>query len=191
MIERFETTGEDILRTKDNGLRYRLCQYTYTNDDNSQRLGLDITRVHPGKPSDIPFLYSFCLELRKNSEDMDPQTMQRIDRSFDRRVKKIPGITEERHGLVFRTPDENELLVNLDCYPNTFSSESETQIGITVAQDFDKQIQSLDRVVASLPYAVGVFNQLSPLQIEQEVVDRTIRIARESDLIRHRSLRRK
>lgn len=190
MIETFETSKKDILGTKDNGLRYRLSSYSYTNDD-SQELGLDITRIHPSQPRTAPFLYSFSLGFSEDIGDMPSQRIQTLRRSFDRKAKKIPKLKEETDRFTLKTPDGNGLLVYWHYSQPSSQQSNITRTEINLYQDFDKKIETLDGVIASLPYAVRVFNQLSPLQFEREAVERAIRIARESDLIKHKSLRTK
>jgi hypothetical protein len=150
-----------------------------------------MSRVHPGKPNPVPFLYSFRLEFSKDIKQPSYPRYVAMKNSFDRKAEEIPRIKSVRDGFALRTPNKNNLFITWFYTPPTSIESNTSQIGISVAQDFHQHIETLDGVVTTLPYAVKVFNKLSPLPLQQEAIDRTIRIARESDLIRYKAFRRR
>jgi len=123
----------------------------------------------------LPFTYSFMI----NSNQPIPwrqKNIEKLKREFiDRMSKKQEFILDQdREDFVgYVNPEHHDILVDW------IRLDSSITLGVIQA----KKLQDLDQVIQSLPYAVDLFNQLSPHKLEQEVVDRSIAIARQSDLV--------
>ncbi len=188
MVETYTKGDEEMLMRVDNGFNQDLSSYTCPIGETSE-LGLSIERSMQGERSPTPFLYSFNLYARTDKETLSPKQRETQRKKFIGLASKLPGFKElpnDGYFIEYQNPDQNVLISAT--YP---SVSTQTHINLNVTSNHDRREETLDKAIASLPYAVKVFNQLSPYQLKQEAVDRVMQIAQERDLIKPKLKRRK
>jgi len=127
----------------------------------------------------LPFTYSFMI----NSYQPIPRRqkdIKRLKKEFKDRMSNKPGFildSDEDDLVDYVNPGQHDILV--DWINHSGSDNPHITIGVIQA----KKLPELDQVIQSLPYAVEIFNELSPNKLEQEVVDRSIAIARQGNLV--------
>lgn len=186
MVETYTKGDEEMLMRVDNGFNQDLSSYTCPVGETSE-LGLRIERSMQGERSQTPFLYSFNLYACTDKETFSPRQRETQRRKFIGLASKLPGFKElpnDRYFLEYQNPGQNVLISAT--YPSL-----NTQPNIDFFVRSNERQDTLEKAIASLPYAVEVFNQLSPYQLEKDVVDRVMQIAQESDLIKPKLKRRK
>jgi hypothetical protein len=189
MVETYTNGDEEMLMRVDNGFIQDLGKYTCQIDETSE-FGLSIERLMQGERSPTPFLYSLMLHASTDKESLSARQRETQRRKQMGLASKLPGFKTLPNGdncfSVYENPKKN---ISVSCmYPVL---NTDTHISIFVKTINDTREVTLEGAIASLPYAVRVFNQLSPYQLKQEAVDRVIQIAKESDLIKPKLKRRK
>lgn len=161
------------------GGRRVICNLSsYSSEEQNPRIRFDIERLVQWDRNLklLPFTYSFMI----NSHQEKPQDYKEIEKmkaEFMKQVSQMSGFQfeKQRDNFVdYVNPQHHNILVD-------WINSSDSWITIGVIQE--RKLPELNQVIQSLPYAVNIFNTLSPYKLEQEVVEESISIARKSNLL--------